>query len=131
MPRPALDSRPAPARVRETATTGSAASFLLDRDLDVQHDAVRIVAGFALVGAAVLAALNVVIWHDASQRIEREAWHRLEAATDVRRTDVDHALDVFRHEALSVAHDPALVASIGGSGPASDPAAREQLMNEL
>ena len=117
--------------VREHATPGSAVSFLLARGLDVQREGVRIVAGFALLVVIGVTALNVTLWHNTGKRIEEESWRRLEAATDVRRAEVDHVLDVFRREALSVAHDPDIASAIHAVQPGSTVAERGPLLDEL
>jgi PAS domain S-box-containing protein len=111
-------------REPETTESRSVSSFLLSHGLDVRREGVRIVAGFALLLTLGVIGLNVGIWHNAGQKLEREAWKRLEAAADVRRADVDHVLGILRREAVSVAHDPALasaaqVASGGTVGPAT------------
>jgi signal transduction histidine kinase/DNA-binding response OmpR family regulator len=113
------------------APTEGAASLLLARGPDVRREGVRVVAGFALLFVVGVAALNVTLWHNAGKRIEEAAWRRLEAATDVRRTEVDHALDVFQREALSVAHDPFIVAAVTAVRPDAPAAARGPLLDEL
>ncbi|MEQ1833621.1 MAG: response regulator [Candidatus Eisenbacteria bacterium] len=99
---------PTPLGMNAPAPTGAGpvSSFLLARGMDLQREGTRIVAGFALLLALGVTALNVTLWHNAGRRIETEAWARLEAAAEVRRGDVDHLLRVTRREALSVAHDP-------------------------
>ena len=99
---------PTPLGMNAPAPSGSGpvSSFLLARGMDLQREGTRIIAGFALLLALGVTALNVTLWHNAGRRIEAEAWARLEAAAEVRHSDVDHLLRVTRREALSVAHDP-------------------------
>jgi len=107
-------SAPAPLEASADGPAGarSVTSFLLARGLDVKRESVRVVSGFALLLMLAVVVLNVTLWHKAWQRIEAEAWARLEVATDVRLADVDHVLDVFRREAVSVARDPATSTAI-------------------
>src|SRR5262245_26729929 len=84
----------------------SVRSFLRARGLRVSLENVRVAVGIGLLVVAGVVAINVMVWHNAGQRIEVEAWRRLEVATDVRLADIDHVLDVMRREALSVARDP-------------------------
>jgi PAS domain S-box-containing protein len=106
-------------------------SVLLGHDDDRKRESPRIIAGFALVVAVGVTALNMTLWHNASQRIEAEAWRRLEAATEVRRADIDHVLDVFRREAVSVTHDPYIVTAVHSLRTLPEGDARDQALHEL
>lgn len=106
-------------------------SFLLARGLDLQREGTRIIAGFALLVGLGVTALNVTLWHNASRKIEAEAWARLEAASDVRRGDVDHLLTVVRREALSVAHDPYIAQALRSLSGVPAGAARNATLAEL
>ena len=90
----------------------SVTSFLLSHGLDVRRENVRVVAGFALLLVAGVVALNMTLWRNASQRIEANAWRRLESAADVQRNDVDQTLGVLRREALSVLGSPQVVGAV-------------------
>jgi len=132
IPQRAQDAPPRPGTsVREHATPGSAVSSLLARGLDVRREGARIVGGFALLILVGVTALNVTLWHNAGKRIEEESWRRLEAATDVRRAEVDRVLDVFRREALSVARDPFIAAAVGAARPGGSVADRGPLLDDL
>src|SRR5213595_1023019 len=72
---------------------------------------VRVATGIGLLVVVGVVAINLMVWHNARQRIEAEAWRRLEVATDVRVADIDHVLDVTRREAMSVARDPRIVSA--------------------
>src|SRR5262249_57588256 len=106
----------------------SVAVLLVARGIDVKRESVRIVAGFTLLVVAGVVALNLTVWHNAGQRIEAEAWRRLEVATDVRRSDIDHVLDVFRREALSVARDPYIASAVRSLAGTSAPGRRRALL---
>ena len=130
--KPAQDAPSSPGSpVREHAATGAAVPSLWARNFDTRHEGVRIVAGFALLVGVGVTALNVALWHNSSKRIESEAWQRLEAATDVRRAEVDHVFEVFRREALSVARDPSIVASVRSVRMDMDPSTRVAALVEL
>ena len=94
------------------AARPSVRSFLRARGLYVSLENVRVAVGIGLLVVAGVVAINVMVWHNAGQRIEVEAWRRLEVATDVRLADIDHVLDVMRREALSVARDPRIVSAV-------------------
>src|SRR5690242_2149175 len=87
-------------------------SFLRSHGLRVSLENVRVAAGIGLLVVAGVVAINVMVWHNARQRIEVEAWRRLEVATDVRLADIDRVLDVTRREALSVARDPRIATAV-------------------
>ena len=130
---PPSPSAPAPPGKGTDAPAGSRSvtSFLLAHGLDVKRESVRIVAGFGLLLFSGVALLNVTLWHNAGQRIEEEAWRRLEVATDVRTVDVDNVLDVFRREALSIARDPEILGSVRALPRGAAPARRDQALRGL
>jgi PAS domain S-box-containing protein len=108
------------------ASRPSVRSFLRARGFHVNLENVRVAAGIGLLVVAGVVAINVMVWHNAGQRIEAEAWRRLEVATDVRLADIEHVLDVMRREALSVARDPRIVSAVRAAqsrapGGAGDP----------
>jgi PAS domain S-box-containing protein len=130
--KPARTAHPAPGTsVRVHAASEDAASLLLARGPDVRHEGVRVIVGFAVLVVVGVAAVNVTLWHNAGKRIEEAAWHRLEAATDARRAEVDHALDVFLREARSVANDPFIVAAVTSVRPGGAAGDRGPLLDEL
>src|SRR5262245_37733954 len=95
----------------------SVRAFLRARGLRVNLENVRVAAGIGLLVVAGVVAINVMVWHNAGQRIAAEAWRRLEVATDVRLADIDHVLDVMRREALSVARDPSIISAVRAARP--------------
>src|SRR5262249_30416037 len=109
----------------------SVGSFLLAHALDGKRESVRILAGFAVLVVAGVALLNAMLWHNAGKRIEAEAWRRLEVATDVRSADIEHLLDVFRREALSVARDPYINSAVRSLRPGTVVSESSQLLDEL
>jgi len=96
--------RPGAAAI-EPQSARSASSFLFSHGLDLRREGVRVVTGFALLLTAGIVALNVTLWRNAEERIEQEAWRRLESAADVQRAELDQALGVLRREAMSVLGD--------------------------
>ena len=115
----------------EHAGPRSASSLLLSSGLDVRREGVRILTGVVLLLVIGVVGLNLALWHNASSRLEREAWKRLEAAADVRSADVDHILGVLRREATSVARDPGLETAVTTAGAGSSGAVTGPLLNEL
>jgi PAS domain S-box-containing protein len=108
----------------------SVRSFLRAHGLHVSLENVRVAAGIGLLVVAGVVAINVTVWHNARQRIEVEAWRRLEVATDVRLADIDHVLDVMRREALSVARDPRIVSAVRAARRHA-PGSGDPLLDEL
>ena len=106
-------------------------SFLLAREHGVRREGVRIIAAFGLLVGLGITALNLTLWHNEEQRLEADGWKRLEAATMVRRADVNHLLQVFRREALSLVHDPALVDAVHSLQPSHTEAERDALLGQL
>jgi PAS domain S-box-containing protein len=92
---------------------------------------VRVAAGIGLLVVTGVVAINVMVWHNARQRIEVEAWRRLEVATDVRLADIDRVLDVTRREALSVARDPRIVSAVRSVRSVARPGAADPALDEL
>src|SRR5262249_11384177 len=92
---------------------------------------VRLALGFGLLVVVGMTAINVTVWHNARRRIETEAWRRLDVATDLRLADIDHVLDVFRREALSVARDPYIVSPVRSAPPGSGSDENNPLLDEL
>ncbi len=109
---PTLSPSPAEMSLSATHAHRSVTSFLMSHGLDVRREGVRVIAGFALLLAAGLIALNMTLWQSASQRIEAEAWRRLEAVAEVQGADVDQTLGVFRREAVSVLRSPQVVTGV-------------------
>src|SRR5262245_1353887 len=107
------------------------ASQLLALGLHVRPENVRVVFGIGLLVVAGVVAINVMVWHNARQRIEAEAWSRLEVATDVRTADIDHVLDVTRREALSVARDPNIVSAVRSLRARATSGPGDPLLDEL
>jgi PAS domain S-box-containing protein len=103
----------------------------MSHGLDVRREGVRILVGFAILLTIGVIGLNFGIWHNAGQKLAREAWKRLEAAAEVRRADVDHVLGILRREAISVAHDPTLAAAAQAASAGSVGPATSHLMEEL
>ncbi len=122
-----------PKELREAEYSGdrSVTNFLMSHGLDVRREGVRILIGFGLLLLVGVIGLNFGIWHNAGQKLEREAWKRLEAAADVRRAEVDHLLGILRREAISVAHDPTLAASAQAASAGAVGPATVHLMEEL
>jgi PAS domain S-box-containing protein len=71
-----------------------------------RRDSRRVLAGFVLLLIAGVAALNVVLFRNASQRAERDGWKRLEASADLRRDQIAAVVGAFRREALGTVEDP-------------------------
>jgi PAS domain S-box-containing protein len=92
---------------------------------------VRVAASIGLLVVVGVVAINLMVWHNARQRIEAEAWRRLEVATDVRVADIDHVLDVTRREALSVARDPRIVSAVRSVRSHPSSAGTDPVLDEL
>src|SRR5262252_415190 len=116
-PRTPDASAPSGAGRPARAPRPSVRSYLLAHVFHASVENVRIAAGIGLLVVMGVVAINVMVWHNARQRIEAEAWRRLEVATDVRLADIDHVLDVTRREALSVARDPRIVSAVRALPP--------------
>jgi PAS domain S-box-containing protein len=109
----------------------SIAAFVLARGLNAQQQSLRLMVGFGLLLVLGVAALNTTLWHNISEQIEEEAWRRLEVATDSRSSDIDHVLEVFRREAVSVAGDPDIVLALGAVSTRTPDGVRAGLLDEL
>ena len=130
MPKPPAQPPP-DRRGPEPPGQPSVTSLLFSHGLDAPRESRRIVLGFALLVAVGLVGLNVGLWHAAGQRMEREAWMRLEAAADVRRAEVDHVLGVLRREATSIARDPSIASEVIASGGGSLDHGTSRLLDQL
>jgi len=106
-------------------------SFLRAPGLRATLENVRVAAGIGMLVVAGVVSINVTVWHNARQRIEAEAWRRLEVATDVRLADIDRLLDVTRREALSVARDPRTVSAVRAVHSPVGSGAAGAALNEL
>lgn len=73
-----------------------------------RRDSRRVLAGFVLLLVAGVAALNLVLFRNASQRAARDGWSRLEASADLRRDELSSVVGAFRREALGTLEDPAI-----------------------
>jgi len=91
----------------------------------------RLLAGVVLLLVTGVAALNVVVFQNASRRAERDGWQRLEASAELRRDDLVGKLGAFRREALGTLEDPTLQSALlriaHGDAADLDPAARHEL----
>ncbi len=88
------------------------APSLLPRGPERRRDSRRVLVGFVALLCAGVAALNVVLFHNASVRAERDGWNRLEASADLRRDELVNAVGAFRREALGTLEDPVLKAAL-------------------
>ena len=104
--------RPAAPSDAPVQQAGSAVHFLLTTAADSRRESRRILAGFAALLVLAVVAFNVVLYRDASNRLEREGWTRLSATADQRRDEVMHWIETFEREAQSLASDPEVVAVV-------------------
>ena len=124
--------RPAAPSDAPVQQAGSAVHFLLTTAADSRRESRRILAGFAALLVLAVVAFNVVLYRDASNRLEREGWTRLSATADQRRDEVMHWIETFEREAQSLASDPEVVAVVHSYLHADVvPIERSQIVAEL
>jgi len=73
-----------------------------------RRDSRRVLAGFVVMLVVGVAALNLILFHNASRRAERDGWSRLEASADLRRDELANVVGAFRREALGTLEDPTI-----------------------
>lgn len=81
---------------------------LLPLGANGRRDSRRVLAGFVVLLVVGVAALNLILFHNASQRAERDGWSRLEASAELRRDELASVVGAFRREALGTLEDPAI-----------------------
>jgi signal transduction histidine kinase/DNA-binding response OmpR family regulator len=82
------------------------------RGPDRRAESRRILIGAAALLMVGVVALNVALFHEARERVEREAWARLDASADWTRDEVARRLQTFTRESRSVVEDPSVRAGL-------------------
>jgi len=96
-----------------------------------RRDSRRVLAGFVVMLVFGVAALNLILFQNASRRAARDGWSRLEASADLRRDELASVVGAFRREALGTLEDPdihdALLRVARGNGADFDESSRHEL----
>ncbi len=98
------------------------AHVLLAHGRDTQRESRLILVGASLLLLVGIVGLNVGLYHDLKQRVERQGWARLEDSAELARDEIVRFIGSVRRASQSLAQDPATQASLltttrGGSGP--------------
>lgn len=94
------------------AGADAAVQALLPHGAEKRRDGRRVLTGFVVLLVLGVATLNLVLFHRASDRAERDGWSRLEASADLRRDELAATVGAFRREALGTLEDPAIHAAL-------------------
>lgn len=122
-PDPLPPVRPAPAADDDGAGL-RAASLLLAPGEASQRESRRILAGASLLLLAGIIGVNVAVYRDLHERVERQGWARIEEAADLARDEIVRFAVGVRRTSESLLQDPetrsALLDAVVGGGPSAD-----------